>query len=139
MTTQHTCRRGRIDLDGWTFLDDATVAVTDDDTVVLAVHRWTDHGGRETGPLAVVDVEGDLDIDTVLVLRHALDQALRSPGPVCCDLTRATFFGAAAAGLVLTTHQRAAGSGQSFFLRGVRGLAELVLGVVDPHRLLPRS
>jgi anti-anti-sigma factor len=142
VTIQHTYRLGHIDPDKRRLRDGAMVTVGDDDgATVLAVRRWTDPGppGAEPArPLTVVAADGDIDLDTAPLLRHALVQALDCRAPVCCDLSGVTFFGATAAGLLLDTHRRATESGQVFFLRGARAMTEYVLAVVDPDRVVAR-
>jgi anti-anti-sigma regulatory factor len=50
-----------------------------------------------------------------------------------------TFFGAAGANTLLAAHWRAAELGAAFYLRGVHGIADRVLTVVDPEGIVPRS
>jgi anti-anti-sigma factor len=136
-------RLGRVDVPDDLFRDGVAATVTDDfGAVVLVVSRRaeTRNGdGASAVPLTVVTAEGDLDRDTVALLRHALIQALDDGGPVCCDLARVTFFGAAAANLAFHAHARATTAGQQFLLRGASATTRRVLDVVDPGRILQRS
>lgn len=125
-------------------LRDGTAAAVADasGTIILVVSRRTETShtdGARAVPLTVVAVDGDLDRDTVALLQQALIQALDGGGPVCCDLTRVTFFGAAAADLVFRTHRRASAAGQRLLLRGASPQTRRVMDVVDPQRILARS
>lgn len=142
MTVQQAYRWGHIDADGPALRDSATVTVADDDgATLLTVRSWTEPGPSgitPARPVTVVAADGDIDLDTASLLRHALVQAFGGGGPVCCDLSGVTFFGAAAANLLLAMHRRAAEAGQLLLLRGVRAMTEHVLTVADPHRVIAR-
>jgi anti-anti-sigma factor len=117
----------------------ATVAA---DAIVVRVSRSLEPaltGNGETDPLTVVDIDGDIDYDTVPVVRRALTQALDGRTPVCCDLSRVTFFGADAFHALMAAHQRAAGLGCPFFIRGAWGITDRVLAITDPDRVLARA
>lgn len=140
MTAPQTYELGRIDLDERPFRDGATATVVDDEGVtVLSVRSWTEPDANETGPVKVVAVDGDIDLDTVLLLREVLVHALNSRATVCCDLSRVTFFGAAAANLLLAMDRDTAETVQHFFVRGAGAMTEFVLAVVDPGRTVARS
>ena len=143
MTAQQTYLWGRIDLDGRPFRDVATATVVDDaGATVLTVRSWTEApptGTASGARVIVVAADGDIDVDTAPLLRHVLDNALDRRKPVCFDVSGATFFGAAAARLLLDTHRRATGTGQPFFIRGASAMTEKVLAVVDPHRVVARN
>ena len=140
VTAQQTYRFGHIDPDG-PFRDGATVTVVDDGATVLTLRSWTEPGRTATEPagqVAVVAADGDIDMDTAPVLRHMLAQALDCRPIVCCDLSQVTFFGAAAANLLLAMHWRATGRGHLLLLRGARAMTEYVLAVVDPDLVVAR-
>jgi len=142
MTAQQTYRFGHIHPKG-PFRDDLTVTVMDEGgAAVLTVRSWTEPGPTWTeraGPVAVVAAAGEIDTDTAPVLRHVLAQAVDCRATVCCDLSQVTFFGAAAANLLLAMHRRAAETGHHLLLRGARAMTERVLAVVDPYRVVARS
>jgi anti-anti-sigma factor len=142
VTAQQTYRIGHVDLNVRPFRYDATVtAAYNDGAAVFAVRSWTEPGPTETGPagpVAVVAADGEIDVDTAPLLAHALGQALDRGGTVCCDLSQVTFFGAAAANLLLAMHRRATETRQLFFVRGAVAMTEHVLVVVDPCRVIPR-
>jgi anti-anti-sigma factor len=89
-------------------------------------------------PRSVVAIDGEIDQDTAPLVRLALSHALDGRLPVCCDLSRVTFFGAAAANAVLAAHRQASAAGNRFFLCGVQGITGRVLAIVDPDRIVPR-
>ena len=143
MTTRQTFRSGHLDADARPLRDGVMATIVDDDgATVFAVRSWTESGPTAAEPadvLTVVAAEGDIDVDTESLLRHVLAQTLNGRPAVCCDLSRVTFFGAAAANLLLDTHRCAAEAGQHFFLRGAGAMTEHVLAVADPHRVIARG
>jgi anti-anti-sigma factor len=142
MTAQHPMSLHRhLDRAGRLFPDGVTATVADDDHTILVTISRADTartGARPGDPLTVVAVEGEIDQDTAPLLRLALSQALDGRAPVCCDLSRVTFFGAAAVSTVLAARRQATALGQVFFLRGVQGVTDRVLTVVDPDRVVAR-
>jgi anti-anti-sigma factor len=142
VTAQQAYRWGRIDLDGRPLRDGATATVEDDDgVIVLTVRSRTEPQPTElasVGRVMVVAAEGDIDVDTAPLLWHVLGNALDCRQAVCFDVSGVTFFGAAAARLLLAMHRRAAETGQLFFIRGARAMAEHVLDVVDPYQVIAR-
>jgi anti-anti-sigma factor len=95
----------------------------------------------DAGPedaLAVIEVVGEIDQNTAPLIELALERALDGRTSVCCDLSRVTFFGAAAAHTLLDAHGRAMETGRVFFLRGVRGTTARVLNLADPGHRIPR-
>jgi anti-anti-sigma factor len=141
MTAQQTYRLGHIDRHE-PFQDGATVTVVDEDgATVFTARGWLEPGPIATeaaGPVAVVAADGDIDMDTAPVLRRVLTQALDSRATVCCDLGQVTFFGAAAANLLLAMHRRATETGHLLVLRNARAMTEHVLAVVDPYHVIAR-
>jgi anti-anti-sigma regulatory factor len=123
--------------------DGVTATFADDvESILVTVARRADPASADAdagGPmLTVVEIDGDIDHDTAPFVRLGLSHALTGRTPVCCDLSRVTFFGAAAAHAVLSAHSEAVGLGRAFFLRGVRGTARLVLATIDPDGVVPR-
>jgi anti-anti-sigma factor len=114
----------------------ASVTVAGADGVPIATitrHRETvadDHA------LIVVAVIGDIDADSAPLLRLALTEAFTNQSRVCCDLGRATFFGAAGANAFVAAYHRAAAAGCHFAVRGVHGTARWTLAVTGLDRLL---
>jgi len=158
VTTQQTYRFGQIDPRG-SFQNDATVTVVDDhNDPVLTVRAWTESsrtessrtessrtetrppttGTADPGPVAVVAATGDIDVDTAPALQHLLRQALNNYPTVCCDLSQVTFFGAAAANLLLTLHRHATETGHHLHVRGAHAMTQRVLTIVDPHHTVTR-
>jgi anti-anti-sigma regulatory factor len=122
--------------------DEVTASVTDDDgIVVITVSRRVERESSDAGPddsLTVIDIDGEIDVDTVPLVELALAQGLAGRMAVCCDLTRVTFLGAAGAHALLTAHVRAVAARRVFYLRGVQGIAAHVLNAIDPGRIVPR-
>jgi len=144
MTAQHShrLRRGRLQPAGPLFTPGVRATVADDDgTIVITISRQVEPASTEVGAddsLTVVAVDGEIDYDTARLVQLALCRALDDRTAVCCDLSRVTFFGAAAAGTLLCAQQHAAEVGQRFFLRGVDGISGRVLNIVDPESTVAR-
>jgi anti-anti-sigma factor len=142
MTAQHPQRLAlrRLGEAGEIFTDGVTATVADDArSILVRVSRPAEIALAGTGDLpSVVAIDGEIDQDTAPLVRLALTQALDGRLPVCCDLSRVTFFGAAAANAVLAAHRQATAAGNVFFLRGVHGITGRVLAIVDPDRVLSR-
>ena len=100
--------------------------------------EWESSDAGPDDGLAVIEVVGEIDQDTAPLVELALERALDDRTSVCCDLSRVTFFGAAAAHTLLDAHGRAAETGRVFFLRGVRGTTAWVLNLADPGHRIPR-
>jgi anti-anti-sigma factor len=145
MTTEysHRLRLGHIELADELFVDGAVTTVTDGDgTIVGTVVRRLEAApaGAEPGDSwTIVAVGGEIDGDIAPLIQLALSQALAGRTPVCCDLSDVTFFGAAGANTLLAAHRRAAELGCAFYLRGVHGITDRVLTVVDPDGIVARS
>lgn len=102
-----------------------------DDTVTAMIYRHAEPMLSEAvQSLVVISVDGDVECDAAAYLDHILQQAMKDGTPVCCDLSRTEFFGAAGATVVLRVAHRAAEAGSVFLLRGVHGISALVLKVV---------
>jgi anti-anti-sigma factor len=117
-----------------------TAVVADDArTLLVTVSRPAETAPTGADdPLTVVAIDGEIDLDTAPLVRLILSNALDGRTPVCCDLSRVTFFGAAAVNTMLAAHRQATASGNSFFLRGVHGVTDRVLTLCDPDRVVPR-
>jgi anti-anti-sigma factor len=144
MSTEYSYRP-RPEHTKWTeekLLDGDIATVEDDDgTLVGTVRRRPEPAVAGAGPgdtCTIVAVGGDIDRDIARLLQLALSQALDGRTAVCCDLSDVTFFGAAGANTLLAAHRRATELGCAFFLRGVHGITDRVLAIVDPDRLVPR-
>jgi anti-anti-sigma factor len=94
--------------------------------------------GAAPSSLTIVAIDGEIDYDTAPLIGLALSQAVDGQTPVCCDLSRVTFFSAAGANVVLAGYRQATALGCAFFLDGVRGTTERVLAIVDPDGLVAR-
>jgi len=136
---QHQRAQHQPFLDG-SITDGLSATVADEQGTIL-VTRHVERAPREPAPddaVTVLAVDGEIDADTAPLLRAALRQALNGRNPVCCDLSRVTFFGATAANTLFAAQRYAVERRRGFLVRGVHGLAELVLTVVDPDRVIPR-
>ena len=81
-------------------------------TNLITVSRRVETAGPGAAQ-TVVAVAGEIDQDTADLVQRALRQALGGHRPVCCDLRGVTFFGAAAAHMLLAAHQDAERTGPS--------------------------
>jgi len=86
----------------------------------------------------VINAVGEVDLDTVGLLRTALLDAVGRHPHVCCDLSGVTFFGAAAVNALVTAHQEAVGHGHRLSLRGASGIVLEVLQLTGLDRTLGR-
>jgi anti-anti-sigma factor len=91
------------------------------------------HGVRT----AIVQVKGDVDADTVPVLRAALLHALGRDAVVRCDLSEVGFFGAAGANTLAAAGLRAVEAGRRLELCGVHGVTRRVVVIAGLDRVLP--
>jgi anti-anti-sigma factor len=150
MTTEQPFRRppwlidhpGRVEQVRQPFSDGVAASVADaDGETVVTVSSRVERESSDAGPddaLTVIAIDGEIDQDTAPLVRLALEQALHGRTSVCCDVSRVSFFGVAAAHTVLDAHSHAVETGCVFFLRGVRGTAARVLNAVDPCHRVPR-
>ncbi|AGZ42946.1 STAS domain-containing protein [Actinoplanes friuliensis] len=102
-----------------------------DDVVIATVYTHTETDDQAPD-LHVITVDGDVDRDTAPYLERALVRGLSVGQRVCCDLSRADFFGSAGAKVLFT----AAATGGAFRVRGARGITRLVLDAVGFNRTL---
>jgi anti-anti-sigma factor len=116
----------------------ATVAsVADSDDIVIAViYRHEEPAPDADGaPITVISVHGDIDQDTGAYLERVLQRAVgTATGTICCDLTSTDFLGATGVRIFLGAAERARDAGRSFTLRGVHGIAEVVLDALGVDR-----
>jgi anti-anti-sigma factor len=106
-----------------------------DDTVIALIFRHAEPWVAEAGLfVTVISVDGDIEGDTAAYLDYTLQQALLGGAPVCCDLGRTDFFGAAAVGVVMAALRRAAEADTALLLRGVHGMSAVVLKAVGLER-----
>jgi anti-anti-sigma factor len=122
-------------------LADGVAATVADEcgTVLVTVKRLVEPAPADTASgaaLTVIAIDGEFDADTVPLLRDALMQALDARHAVCCDLSRVTFFGAAAANTLFAVHRHASERGRTFLVRGVQGLTRQIVNVIDPDGLI---
>jgi len=108
-----------------------TTSVTDLAGALLATVTRLVEPSPAGGMLTVIAIDGDIDHDTAAVVRGVLVEALDESRRVLCDLSRVSFFSAAAAHAVLAAHRHATGLGRPFLLRGVGGLTLRVLKVAQ--------
>jgi anti-anti-sigma factor len=113
-----------------------------DGTVLIEISRHTEnsaaeHPGSATpSPLVVVEVVGDVDVDTASVLYAALTHAIERNRHVCCDLSRVAFLGAAGVNTILAALRDADSAGCAFTVRGMHGLSARVFQVTGLDALL---
>ena len=105
-----------------------------DGALIAAVSRRLGHA--ETGPEVVVDIRGDLDLDTAPLAQATVIQALDDAPRVCLDLTEVQFFGAAGLRVILGARRHAEALGRDFRLSGVHGVTARILvlaGLSPPY------
>jgi anti-anti-sigma factor len=113
-----------------------------DGTVLIEISRHTensaagDPGNATPSPLVVVEVVGDIDVDTASVLHTALTYAIEGNRHVCCDLSRVAFLGAAGVNTVLAALRHADSAGCAFTVRGVHGVSARVFQITGLDALL---
>jgi anti-anti-sigma factor len=120
--------------------DGVAATVTGHDGAVLATISWHPSSipadSEARGSSTVIAVDGDVDVDTVPLLRTALLQAVSTRRSVCCDLSRVTFFGAAGANTLLSVHHHALRLGHVLLLRGADGMTAEVLSICGLDKLI---
>lgn len=77
--------------------------------------------------LTVITIDGDVDSDTAPYLEYHLREAVSWGVPVCWDLARVGYFGAAGARIALSAAQQAAATGTMFLVRSARRMPRRVL------------
>ncbi|HLL65117.1 MAG TPA: STAS domain-containing protein [Micromonosporaceae bacterium] len=103
-----------------------------DGTALITVTRHIEPAAARSGSdrdLVVVAVAGEVDLETVTLLRTALLDATERRPHVCCDLSQVTFFGAAGVNALVAANHRATAHGSEFFVRGVQGIVRRVLEI----------
>ena len=109
-----------------------------DETVIATIHRHVEPVAQQRfRAVTVISFEGDVDRDTAPYLDRALHRAVSGGTPVCCDLGRVGFFGAAGARVVLSAVRHSRAVGGTFLLRGVPTISLRVLEVAGvDHSLI---
>ena len=101
------------------------------------LHVRSRHARIDGVRVAIIQVSGDVDADSVPVLRAALLHALARDTVVRCDLSGVVFFGAAGANALAAAGLRAVEAGRRLELCGVRGVTRRVLVIAGLDRVLP--
>ena len=84
----------------------------------------------------VVEIDGEVDIDTAPRLRSALEGAIRTGLPIVIDLGGMTFMDSAGFGVLVSTHLQARRVGTSMLLRAVSGRIRDLLGILGLDTVL---
>jgi anti-anti-sigma factor len=105
-----------------------------DGTVLIEISRHTENSAEHPGsatpsPVVVVDVVGDVDVDTTAVLHTALRHAIERNRHVCCDLSRVAFLSAAGVNTILAALRHADSAGCAFTVRGAHGVSAHVFKI----------
>jgi anti-anti-sigma factor len=108
---------------------DGSVLATISRRVEADLEGDTEADGDGAGMVAVVTVNGALDLDTAPLLRAALLQAVEQWPTAYCDLGAVTCFGAVGANILLDADERARALGHVFAVRGAAGMTRRVLRI----------
>lgn len=112
-------------------LGPASVSGFDGQIIATVSRQWEQTPTESTRSLMVVEITGDIDLDTIAMVNAVLMDALDSLSPVCCDLARVTFFSAAGANMLRAAHRYAAQSGGNLCVRGAHGITRQVLEITS--------
>jgi anti-sigma B factor antagonist len=85
---------------------------------------------RQTDGVTVVDVGGEVDIETAPRMRAALAAAVDAGLPVVVDLGAVTFMDSFGFGVLAAAHQRGEQSGTPVLLRAVSSRIRHLLGLL---------
>jgi anti-anti-sigma factor len=98
---------------------------------LISICRHTERDTTRAGTpaLLVLEVSGDIDLDTAPTLQAALTSAIERHRYVCCDLAGVGFFGAAGANTILSAWRHADETGCAFTVRGIHGTTKWVLQI----------
>lgn len=107
----------------------ATIRAADGTVLATVSRRRHPAAPGEPGPVVVIAVAGDLDLDTAPLAEATLIQTLDTAARVCLDLSAVRFFGAAGVRVVHAARRHAEAVGHEFRLAGVGGLTERVLRI----------
>jgi anti-anti-sigma factor len=110
-----------------------------DGNLIATVTRYGEHPspGADVGrALTVVECTGDIDLDSVPLLERVLTTAIDGREQVCCDLSGATFIGAAGVNTLLVAHWYAVEAGRLFAVRGVNKMARQVFAITGLDHVL---
>lgn len=104
----------------------ATVAGPDGSPLLTVARRSVPTGpGRAAA--VIVTATGQIDLETVELLRGALLEAVDGSAQVCCDLSGVDFLGAAGANALVAAHHHATRAGGRLAVRGARDTVRRVL------------
>ncbi|HEX8629987.1 MAG TPA: STAS domain-containing protein [Catenuloplanes sp.] len=107
-----------------------------DGTPLLTVSRHVGPPAGGGAAMVVVTAVGQVDLETVELLRLALLDAVDGSRPVCCDLAGVEFFGAAGANALVAAHNLATETGCRFAISGARDTVRRVLRITGLDDLL---
>jgi anti-sigma B factor antagonist len=91
---------------------------------------------RQGDGVTVVDVAGEVDVDTAPRMRAALDAAVGAGLPVVVDLGSVTFMDSFGFGVLAAAHQRGASAGTPVLLRAVSHRIRHLLGLLGLDAVL---
>ena len=107
---------------------------------LLTVSVRPEAGDDRSAGMLVVAAAGEVDLDTVALLRTTLLDAVARHAVVCCDLSEVTFFSAVGVTALVNARDEAARRASRLLVRGPRGVTRRVLhicgldNVVRGHR-----
>lgn len=91
----------------------------------------------EDGPVRLVQLVGELDVDSAKRRGAELETAVSSGGPnVVVDLSALTFCDSSGVRALLALHRQAQGSGRALHVRGASGSVAEVLRLTGVDRVL---
>jgi anti-sigma B factor antagonist len=91
---------------------------------------------RQGEGVTVVDIGGEVDVETAPRMRAALDAAVGAGLPVVVDLGAVTFMDSFGFGVLAAAHQRGASAGTPVQLRAVSGRIRHLLGLLGLDTVL---
>jgi anti-sigma B factor antagonist len=93
--------------------------------------------GTPGGGITVVEVGGEVDVETAPRMRAALEAALATGDPVVVDLAAVTFMDSAGFGVLASAQRRAAQDGVTVRLRAVPDRVRRLLVLLGLDAVLP--
>jgi len=96
----------------------------------FAVRSW------QAGGVTVVEVGGEVDVETAPRMRAALEAAIRAGLPVVVDLGAVTFMDSFGFGVLAAAHQAGARAGTPVQLRAVSHRIRQLLGLLGLDEVL---
>jgi len=91
---------------------------------------------RQAGAVTVVEVGGEVDVETAPRMRAALDAAIRAGLPVVVDLGAVTFMDSFGFGVLTAAHQAGVRAGTPVLLRAVSRRIRHLLGLLGLDEVL---